>query len=358
VKRGRGVHAGGWGRDPLSAELGVTGQIHRRTKDLVQPTQPRETRSGAALVDAVDERLAAWAKLGDGRARDALVLRHRSLVRRMARRFRSAGFADDDHDVGRRAARERERLSRASGRAATVAEISRSLGEDAGLVREALETRNAYRALPIRLAVVGAAGSGIGPGTGERRRSGMSVPTPMRRSEESTAAQLELAREQGRALQHAVDAMDSESDSGVLAAEAGNYLIAIAVEEAEGMWAGGGETLEWRDPGDENCHVEVCVRDRADGRFVPSLDVSVTLSGPDGAGEVGTHRQPFLWHPWLYHYGRNWHVPGGGAYRVEVRVDAPEFMRHDHENGRRYADPVTVTFDGVEITPGQKRVET
>lgn len=179
---------------------------------------------------------------------------------------------------------------------------------------------------------------------------------PERRSEESNREQLELAVRQGDALQEALAAMDEESESGVLVQRAGDYEIGIAVEEAEGMWtrADGGQ-LEWQNPADENAHVEVCVRDGADGRFVPELDVTVTLVDPDGH-EVGTHRQPFLWHPWLYHYGRNWAVPREGEYTIRVRVEPPRFMRHDHENGRRYAEPVEVRFDDVAIETGAKRV--
>jgi hypothetical protein len=61
-----------------------------------------------------------------------------------------------------------------------------------------------------------------------------------------------------------------------------------------------------------------------------------------------------LWHPWIYHYGRNWEVPGEGDYTVHVRIEAPTFMRHDHENGKRYAKPVEVAFTR-HIAPGQKR---
>ncbi len=178
---------------------------------------------------------------------------------------------------------------------------------------------------------------------------------PMRKSEESSPEQLRLARKQGEALQAALDAMDEESDSGVLTREAGDFEIGIAVEEAEGMWHRQDGELVWENPGEENCHVEVCVRDRADGRFVPGLEVAVTLIDPDGR-EVGTHEQPFLWHPWLFHYGRNWRVGGPGDYRVRVRVEPPSFMRHDHENGRRYEEPVEVEFEGVAIEPDQKRV--
>ncbi len=178
---------------------------------------------------------------------------------------------------------------------------------------------------------------------------------PMRTSEESSAEQLKLAQGQGDALQAALAAMDDESRSGVLTQVDGDYEVAVAVEEAEGMWHWRDGRLEWENPEDENCHVEVCVRDRADGRFVPALAVEVTVLDADGQ-ELGTHSQPFLWHPWLYHYGRNWTVPRAGEYRVRVRIEPPTFMRHDHENGRRYMEPVELEFEDVQIEPGQKKV--
>jgi hypothetical protein len=178
----------------------------------------------------------------------------------------------------------------------------------------------------------------------------------MRKSEESTSEQLGLARAQGAALEEALRAMDRESDSGVHRQRAGDYEIAVAVEEAEGMWGRSDVELEWEVPGDANCHVEVCVRDGADGRFVPDLRVVVTLVTPAG-DIVGTNEHPFLWHPWLYHYGRNWTVPVGGPHRILVEIDSPSFHRHDHENGRRFREPVEVEFTGVEITTGAKRVE-
>src|SRR5205823_4373556 len=98
---------------------------------------------------------------------------------------------------------------------------------------------------------------------------------------------------------------------------------------------------------------EVSVRDGADGRFIPGLTVVATLIGPDGQ-EIGTHEQPFLWHPWLYHYGRNWHVPASGIYTLRIHIEAPEFHRHDKENGTRYAEPAEVEFRDVKIKTGQK----
>ncbi len=177
---------------------------------------------------------------------------------------------------------------------------------------------------------------------------------PMKASDEATEAMLDLARKQGQALGDALRFMTGEEahDGGEMAA--GDYRVAYAVEEAEGMYVMKGGTLTWTPPTDENCHVEVAVCDGADGRFIPGLQVSATLVDHDGR-EVGTHEQPFLWHPWLYHYGRNWRVPGDGTYALTVRIEPPSFMRHDKLNGERYRERVEVTFENVKIKTGQKK---
>ncbi len=110
--------------------------------------------------------------------------------------------------------------------------------------------------------------------------------------------------------------------------QVGEYLVAYAVEEAEGMYVPKNDKLEWQPPTDENAHVEIAVRDAADGRLIPGLTVQVTLTAPDGS-DVGTHDLPLLWHPYLYHYGRNWTVPESGKYKMRVRFDPPKFPRHD-----------------------------
>lgn len=176
---------------------------------------------------------------------------------------------------------------------------------------------------------------------------------PMKSSEESTKAQLALAKKQGDAYGEALEAMDEES--GATKQRAGDYEIAVVIEKAEGMWMPKDGDLVWQEPTVENAHVEVAVRDAADGRFIPGLSVTVTLHAPDGS-EVGTHEQPFIWHPWIYHYGRNWTVPGEGDYKVHVHVAPPTYMRHDHENGRRYVKPVDADFT-ISVKPDQKLVE-
>jgi hypothetical protein len=169
---------------------------------------------------------------------------------------------------------------------------------------------------------------------------------------EADERQLELAREQGeaygRALAHMAERVADDGGEQT----AGQYQVAYAVEEAEGMYHWDDGELVWHGPGDDNAHIEISVRDASDGRFVPGVGVTVTVVDPDG-NEVGTHEHPLLWHPMIYHYGRNWQLPADGDYTLRVHIDPPTFHRHDEVNGRRFTDPVDVEFTGVAIERGQ-----
>ncbi len=171
-------------------------------------------------------------------------------------------------------------------------------------------------------------------------------------SDEADERQLQLAREQGEAYARALRHMTGEVAEDGGEQRAGDYLIGYAVEEAEGMYEWSDGELRWREPGEDNLHVEIAVCDGADGRFVPGLSVTATLVAPDGS-VVGTYEHPLLWHPMIYHYGRNWQVPGDGEYTLRVHVEPPSFMRHDEINGRRFTEPVDVEFAGVTVVTGQ-----
>jgi uncharacterized protein involved in high-affinity Fe2+ transport len=173
-------------------------------------------------------------------------------------------------------------------------------------------------------------------------------------TDEADAKQLELAREQGAAYRRALEHMAQEvaHDGGMQ--EAGEYLIGYAVEDAEGMYEWVDGELVWHDPADgENLHLEVAVCDASDGRFVPAVTVIATLVDP-GGNEAFTHELPLLWHPMLYHYGRNVTVPVDGEYKLVVRVKPPTFMRHDEVNGRRFTELVETTFDNVVVERGSE----
>ena len=65
------------------------------------------------------------------------------------------------------------------------------------------------------------------------------------------------------------------------------------------------------------------------------------------------HEQPLLWHPMIYHYGRNLTVPADGEYTLRFRVEPPTFMRHYEVNGQRFTELAEVEFSGVKAERGQ-----
>ena len=173
---------------------------------------------------------------------------------------------------------------------------------------------------------------------------------------EATQPQLDLGAAQGEAYGRALEHMTQEVADDGGEQQAGEYLIGYAIEEAEGMYAMQDGELAWQNPGSANAHVEITVRDAADGRFVPGLDVRATLITPDGE-ELGPFPQELVWHPMLYHYARNWELPQDGSYTLRVHVEPPTFMRHDEVNGRRFTAPATAEFTGVSISRGAEPVD-
>ncbi|MDG4824826.1 iron transporter [Asanoa sp. WMMD1127] len=175
---------------------------------------------------------------------------------------------------------------------------------------------------------------------------------PMEESNEATRDELRVAREQGDAYGHAIGAMADED--GAATARAGDYLVALVNEEAEGMYMLDDGVLVWREAApDANVHLEVAVADAGDGRFVPGLRVHVDVERA-GKPILTNVELPFLWHPFLYHYGGNAKVPDAGPFEVTVRIAAPTFMRHDPVNGKRYDSRVDVRFENVTFANGRK----
>ena len=171
-------------------------------------------------------------------------------------------------------------------------------------------------------------------------------------SEEADQRQLDLARGEGEAYQRSLRYMVEEVAHTGAIQDAGDYVVGIAQEEAEGMYQLQDGELTFVEPSAENCHLEVAVADAADGRFVPYLSVTAELSNEDGE-TVGPVDLPFLWHPGLYHYGANLTVPGDGTYDVRVQIEPAGFGRHDRENGDRYDEAVEVQFEDVDVKCGQ-----
>lgn len=177
-----------------------------------------------------------------------------------------------------------------------------------------------------------------------------SPAAPEAPSDEATADQLAIAKLQGNDYGQALAAMAKQA--AVKSMKAGDFEIWLIAEKAEGLYVLQDGKLQWTKPGDTNAHLEVAPRDAGDGRFVPGLDITLTLKTADGK-TVGQEAMPLVWHPWLYHYGKNWKVPGDGTYSATVRIEPFKYDRHDQDNGQRYVDPVEVDFQ-IEIMTGQK----
>jgi len=180
------------------------------------------------------------------------------------------------------------------------------------------------------------------------------MPALRQPSDEADRKQLQMARQEGDAYHRSLLYMAHDVADAGGEQQAGDYIVAFAQERAEGMYMLRKEgQLEWVEPADENCHLEISVSDAADGRFIPALDITATLVAADGKA-IGPFAVPFLWHPGLYHYGRNVELPGDGRYTIRIRIAAPTFMRHDRINGRRYAETIEVAFKDVQLKTGRE----
>jgi hypothetical protein len=175
---------------------------------------------------------------------------------------------------------------------------------------------------------------------------------PSRPSDEADANQLKLAKAEGEKYASSLRYMVEEVADAGGRKRAGDYIVAFAQEKAEGMYHLVRGKLKWVKPKAENCHIEVAVLDATDKRFIPGLSVHAELFSREGR-RVASFDVPFVWHPGLYHYGRNVKVPGSGRYDLLVKIKAPTFMRHDRRNGRRYAKPVEVAFKNIAIKSGK-----
>jgi hypothetical protein len=180
----------------------------------------------------------------------------------------------------------------------------------------------------------------------------MTSGPPAKPSDEADKKQIKMAKAEGEAYYRSLQYMARHvADSGG-EQRAGDYIVAYAQERAEGMYMLSEGKPEWAEPTDENCHLEISVSDAGDGRFIPYLAIKASLIGQDGT-EIGPFDVPFVWHPGLYHYGRNIKVSGDGRYTLRVLIAPPAFMRHNRITGRRYEDPVEVEFRDIPVKAGR-----
>lgn len=128
----------------------------------------------------------------------------------------------------------------------------------------------------------------------------------------------------------------------------GDYEITYSIGPAKGLYEFSSGKLEWKEPQEENVHLDVFITDAADGRFVPMLNVVGTLLDSRGGRAASAHL-PFVWHPEGNHYGANVKVPESGAYLLQVHVHPATFTRADKEQGKRFIAGAHVSFENVRI---------
>lgn len=168
---------------------------------------------------------------------------------------------------------------------------------------------------------------------------------------EDNQKKIALAEQQGKAFSEALDymkEMDNHAEK-----EVDDYIISLASEEAEGTYRLQEGELKWNVPEEGfNTHLEVVVRDRKDKRFIPGLKIKGKIYD-EGENLIAEKDFPFLWHPFLFHYGAFFKIPKEGNYHVELEIPAPEFHRHDEIKGKRYEKDVKVKMQ-IEMEAGRE----
>lgn len=176
------------------------------------------------------------------------------------------------------------------------------------------------------------------------------------RLSEAMEGQKELAEHEGKAYDNTVHEMYKQANDG-RDTTFGDYIVTYAIEYAEGYWHYEGDKFRYMAENDmsgkTNGHVEVSVRDAGTGRFMHGLDVTATLTKADGTS-VSTKNVPFMWHPWLYHYGENWRVPKSDRYNLVLHIPPPSGRRYGKNAGAQFTRSIDLTFNNITVKAGQK----
>jgi hypothetical protein len=198
----------------------------------------------------------------------------------------------------------------------------------------------------LALFVTLVAGCGQPPPEGSEQEGKSTEETTHETTHETTTAA--GSEFQGVVDAYAVAQAEVEEEGGEKVV--GPYRVGYIVEPAEGWWEGDPEDLEWREPlPSETNHLEILPFDEETGELVPEAEVTLTILNeedePVGSKPLSFYRGEF------YHYANNFSVPGSGEYTLEAEIEPPTFLRHGTEEGegRVLTEPVTVTFEDVEI---------
>ncbi|WP_347157362.1 iron transporter [Pontibacter chitinilyticus] len=160
-----------------------------------------------------------------------------------------------------------------------------------------------------------------------------------------------LEKAQGLAYEAALKLMQHMDNH--VSVEVDDYIVHVVSEKAEGTYQLAGGGLKWHVPeATYNTHMEVVVQDKHDLRFIPELKIKANVLKD---GQLVEERDfPFFWHPFLNHYGSNFHIEEAGEYEVEVHIPAPSFPRHDEVKGKRYVKDVIVKVGPLKLEKGRK----
>jgi hypothetical protein len=161
---------------------------------------------------------------------------------------------------------------------------------------------------------------------------------------------LTLSRQEGTAVASSLDdAMRNTKIKGYQR-RSGEYNVTVIVRQARGFWEMQNGTLAYsnQDSTDSVDHIDVSIRDVATGRFVPGLNVRATITD-SRKHQIDTFALPFMWHPWMNHYGLNVVVPGTGRYTIRVRADPPTFRRYGADALKKFNRAVDVEVRGVRL---------
>ncbi len=166
----------------------------------------------------------------------------------------------------------------------------------------------------------------------------------------------DLAKAAGAAYGDTLQAMYQQANDGKDTTD-GDYFVAYAIEYSEGYWFYDDDDFRYKSENEQsaktNAHFESLARDLQTGRFLPDLNTTITVA--KGDRQIGTFKQMFMWHPWLYHYGENWRVPkGDDDYRLHIHMDAPAYRRFGKTDGRQFTAPIDVDFKGVKVKTGER----
>jgi len=158
-----------------------------------------------------------------------------------------------------------------------------------------------------------------------------------------------LARGEGDAIDRSLTEMLRRADVSGSQVRSGDYKVALTVQAARGAWDDRNGELRYESPNNNIgpvAHLDVSIRDAVTGRFIPGLEVRATILD-SRKREIDTYLMPFMWHPWMNHYGLNVPVPGKGRYTVRIRADAPAFRRFGNTALRKFNKVIDVTVRNV-----------